>query len=51
MLCDQHLSSNNYTEAGFTLLLHADLLQWSEELLEEQGDFPAETNRQRKVGK
>ncbi len=48
MLCDQHLGSNNFTEAGLTILLHAELLQWSEELLDEQGDFPSETSRQRK---
>ena len=48
MLCDQHLSSNNYTEAAFTILLHAELLAWSDDILEEQGDFPSESSRQRK---
>lgn len=28
-LCDHHLASGNYTEAGFTLKLHADRLNWS----------------------
>ncbi|KAM3924321.1 dedicator of cytokinesis protein 5 [Leptodactylus fuscus] len=29
-LRDLHLSKENYTEAAYTLLLHAELLQWSE---------------------
>ncbi|XP_053574091.1 dedicator of cytokinesis protein 5 [Bombina bombina] len=29
-LRDLHLNSENYTEAAYTLLLHAELLQWSE---------------------
>jgi glycerol kinase len=49
MLVEQHLSSSNYTEAGLTVLLHAELLNWSDELLPEQGDFPSELSRQRKV--
>ncbi|XP_076362645.1 dedicator of cytokinesis protein 3-like isoform X4 [Tachypleus tridentatus] len=28
-LCDLHLPAENYTEAAFTLKLHADLLSWS----------------------
>jgi len=27
-LCQQHVQSHNYTEAAFTLLLHAELLSW-----------------------
>lgn len=30
-LCDLHLSVNDYTEAAFTLLQHAEILKWSEE--------------------
>ncbi|KAG7264191.1 hypothetical protein CRUP_020542, partial [Coryphaenoides rupestris] len=30
-LCDLHKECDNYTEAAFTLLLHAKLLKWSEE--------------------
>jgi hypothetical protein len=44
-----HVAGGNFTEAAYTLLLHADLLDWSTEMLEEMGDFPKETNRQRKV--
>ena len=32
-LCDLHLSVKSYTEAAFTLLLHAELLKWSDEAL------------------
>ncbi|XP_038599409.1 dedicator of cytokinesis protein 1 isoform X1 [Tachyglossus aculeatus] len=30
-LCDLHRECDNYTEAAYTLLLHAKLLKWSEE--------------------
>ena len=32
-LCDLHLASANHTEAAFTLLLHADLLDWTDSML------------------
>ncbi|XP_012940011.1 dedicator of cytokinesis protein 1 isoform X2 [Aplysia californica] len=32
-LCDLHLGCDNYTEAGYTLLLYAKLLQWNNEAL------------------
>lgn len=32
-LCDLHLECDNYTEAAFTLELHAKLLNWSDEQL------------------
>ncbi|KYQ89326.1 SH3 domain-containing protein [Tieghemostelium lacteum] len=35
LLCNQHLGHNNYVEAGNTLLLHADSLQWSDEKIED----------------
>lgn len=30
---DLHLQAENYTEAGFTLKLYADMLSWSKETL------------------
>lgn len=39
-LCQQHSFSANYTEAALTLLLHADLLEWSPVLLSELHDPP-----------
>ena len=38
-----------HLEAGLTLLLHADLLKWSEEPLDEHLDFKAQTSSERKV--
>ena len=32
-LCDLHLGCQNYTEAAFTLLLHAELLGWGKQAL------------------
>lgn len=32
-LCGLHLDCDNYTEAAFTLKLHAKLLNWSDSLL------------------
>ncbi|XP_074643938.1 dedicator of cytokinesis protein 1-like [Tubulanus polymorphus] len=32
-LCDLHLECDNYTEAAYTLMLYAKLLQWSDTLL------------------
>eukprot|EP01132_Coremiostelium_polycephalum_P004848 gene4848-6043_t len=50
LLCNQHLSNNNFVEAGNTLLLHADFLDWSDDMLEDLpfGDFKAQTKRERK---
>ncbi|EFA76537.1 hypothetical protein PPL_10305 [Heterostelium album PN500] len=51
LLCNQHLSNNNYTEAGNTLMLHADLLHWSDSPMEELSfvdGFRAQTQRERK---
>ncbi|XP_043216564.1 dedicator of cytokinesis protein 1-like isoform X2 [Amphibalanus amphitrite] len=49
-LRDLHVAANNYIEAGFTLKLHADQLQWSDEqlpaVLRHRSDFgPLETHR------
>jgi dedicator of cytokinesis protein 3 len=51
LLADQHANSRNFAEAAFTLLLHSDLLQWTSKLLPEEGDFPTQTESQRKVKK
>ncbi|EGC38812.1 hypothetical protein DICPUDRAFT_27977 [Dictyostelium purpureum] len=48
LLCTQHISNGNFVEAGHTLLLHADLLGWSDDVLEEYGDFKQQTQRERK---
>ena len=32
-LCDLHLECDNFTEAAYTLQLHAELLSWSDEPL------------------
>lgn len=32
-LCDLHIPSGNFTEAAFTLKLHADILKWSWNLI------------------
>ena len=37
-----------YTEAGFTLLLHADVLDWSKSLMISQGKFPSQSENERK---
>jgi len=49
-LCDLHLSVENYTEAAFTLLLHAELLSWNDEPLSEthQVKYRGTTQRQLK---
>eukprot|EP01114_Cavostelium_apophysatum_P020900 TRINITY_DN713_c0_g1_i1.p1 TRINITY_DN713_c0_g1~~TRINITY_DN713_c0_g1_i1.p1 ORF type:complete len:1705 (+),score=520.73 TRINITY_DN713_c0_g1_i1:76-5190(+) len=48
-LVQQHEQSNNYTEAGEALLLHARLYKWSDDKLGEiSGEFPAQTQHERK---
>ncbi|XP_048584524.1 dedicator of cytokinesis protein 1 isoform X2 [Nematostella vectensis] len=48
-LCDMHLAIENYTEAAFTLLLHADLLEWCDQpVFTGQGKYQATTQRQLK---
>lgn len=39
-LCDLHIPAENYTEAGFTLKLHADSLTWSRNLLPASAALP-----------
>lgn len=48
MLCEQHKLSNNWIEAALTLLLHSELLTWSDVMLESQAELPRETSKQRK---
>lgn len=40
-LCDLHIPAENYTEAGFTLKLHADSLTWSRNVLPPSSALPA----------
>jgi len=47
-LHDLHLSAENFTEAGFTLLLHAEKLNWSFEKLPIEGNYPAQSEMERK---
>ncbi|GCC40247.1 hypothetical protein chiPu_0024122, partial [Chiloscyllium punctatum] len=51
-LRDLHRDCENYTEAAYTLLLHAELLQWSDQLcaahLIHREDCQALTNRELK---
>uniref|UniRef100_H3BYF8 DOCKER domain-containing protein n=1 Tax=Tetraodon nigroviridis TaxID=99883 RepID=H3BYF8_TETNG len=51
-LCDLHKECDNYTEAAYTLLLHAKLLKWSDEPcaahLTQRDDYRAATQRQLK---
>eukprot|EP00794_Sanderia_malayensis_P007122 gene7122-7926_t len=47
-LCDMHSACENYIEAGCTLLSHARLLTWREELLKEELNFPEQPEWERK---
>lgn len=38
-LCDQQVAASNYAEAGYTLLLHANLLDWSDTPIDPMGPF------------
>eukprot|EP01104_Vermistella_antarctica_P007977 TRINITY_DN1983_c0_g1_i1.p1 TRINITY_DN1983_c0_g1~~TRINITY_DN1983_c0_g1_i1.p1 ORF type:complete len:1550 (-),score=477.61 TRINITY_DN1983_c0_g1_i1:103-4533(-) len=49
VLCTQHMQSGNFAEAGYTLLLHSDMLEWSQsDLLEAQNGMPQESSFARK---
>lgn len=39
-LCDLHIPAENFTEAAFTLKLHADLLSWSWNVVPTDGHSP-----------
>ncbi|KAK2163113.1 hypothetical protein LSH36_85g03072 [Paralvinella palmiformis] len=47
-LKELHLQSSNHTEAAFTLLLHAKVLDWTDQLLPEEENFPMEYSWSRK---
>ncbi|KAK3743713.1 hypothetical protein QZH41_012379, partial [Actinostola sp. cb2023] len=46
-LCDLHLAVGNFTEAAYTLRMHADLLEWSDEIIfSSQEKYQASSKRQ-----
>ena len=47
-LCDLHLAAENFVEAGFTLLLHADLLNWNDSILHADMKYPIQPEWERK---
>ena len=47
-LADLHKASHNWVEAANTLLLHAELLQWSSTMQKHEGTFPRQTSAERK---
>lgn len=47
-LYDLHLSAQNYVEAGLTLKLYAQLLQWREVVRKEELDYPSQPEWERK---
>jgi len=47
-LCDLHVASENYTEAGFVLLLHTYLLDWREEIKPKELTYPEQPEWERK---
>ncbi|KAI8491205.1 Dedicator of cytokinesis protein 3 [Branchiostoma belcheri] len=47
-LHDMHREAENYTEAGFTLLLHAGMLGWTGLMLPEDEWYPRQQERERK---
>ncbi|XP_065900793.1 dedicator of cytokinesis protein 2-like [Dysidea avara] len=47
-LSELHEREQNWTEAGFTLLLHADKLKWTEDALMAEGKYPEQMERERK---
>ena len=47
-LAEIHEKDQSYTEAGFTLLLHARALEWTLETVESVGRYPTQAARERK---
>ena len=43
-----HIEAKNYTEAAFTLLLHTELLVWSEDEVPEDESYPPMLEWQKK---
>ena len=53
-LADLHIASQNFTEAAFALSLHADLITWTDDVIEEEVGMPRQSSFDRKemiVGK
>lgn len=50
-LCERHLASSNHVEAGFTLLLQAEMLDWSDKIVAAipSRGLAEETSYERKV--
>ncbi|XP_019859385.1 PREDICTED: dedicator of cytokinesis protein 1 isoform X1 [Amphimedon queenslandica] len=48
-LAELHKLSNNWIEAAFTLLLHAQLLQWSSSMLKAEGPYERQSMAERKM--
>ena len=48
-LAELHKLSGNYVEAAFTLLLHAQLLQWSNTMLKKEGPYFRQSASDRKM--
>jgi hypothetical protein len=49
MLVQNHCKSSNFVEAGFTLLLHGQMLAWEDTMVDSAADFPRQSARERKV--
>ena len=50
LLVNEHLKCKRCVEAGNTILLHADLLEWRDDkTLEKQGDYGRQSERERKA--
>ncbi|XP_062572474.1 dedicator of cytokinesis protein 4-like [Saccostrea cucullata] len=47
-LYDLHLAAQNYVEAGLTLKLYAQLLQWRDTMRKEELDYPNQPEWERK---
>lgn len=47
-LSELHKASGNWVEGAFTLLLHAQLLQWSSSMQKQEGTYPRQTSAERK---
>lgn len=47
-LHDLHVPAGNFTEAAFTLQLHANQLSWTQRMLHADHLYPAQTETQRK---
>jgi len=47
-LHDLHVPAGNFTEAAFTLQLHANQLSWTQRMLHADHLYPAHTETQRK---